>query len=840
MYSYAAPSRRGINLDSERTLNVLKKYFPNEFDRAAVISFINAVADENQKAVKGHGLTVNDFGVLCHEIADWDLNTETGKNKCKQFVYEFKASKINKYYYVCDLLYSDIPAKNKWCEDEIFKDTQVTALQAVGLAKEYATVYFNDDIECITRPSGFDDYVTCRSKTLPKWYEFLFDDIIESVDKTIQNSLEESLCKLHGYGYQEPISSMDAHGGIKITMSYCKNVYDAHSCNTISKSAKRFGYITEIRLGKCGFFQEKPIYSKDSLMTAYNIKNDVFYSSSIQIQGSEDLHSMLQTYVANAIAPEVLTSFECNYNPVQIGSIRGNSDTDDVLTCQANGNRIDFVFDDLSESSNLQDKAGKEALSCTIVGGTFTGQRCANLNKEQCATVAKSPVCQDCNVYWDEKNGICTLGNASVLDKLKKGATVSLIVGGAVVAVVITVGTAGAGGVTLSTAAILLVETVGAGIEIANQVEINGIADDFLVESNKCKTASCAEQLIKENLQRLSNIANDMTDAERKAIDDELARLIGLLPTTSQFFIDIVAGESLIDKNHKSMLEADSWEPEQVWRAVGLTLQLTSIFTAVGKWLLTKAGVLGKALPNATSTITRQAKQTGIEVQKALRNGKVVKTSNGKVVTIPDYATPINPGTIDDVAVRQIYENAHEAEQIITNDMVDIASDVGGELSGLEYRMKTPESMTNKIARDRAAGEVADGVSDADVASRFSDLVRYTQTGSTETLSQQITQTLSALEARGYRINKFKNRFDNPVGGYKDIMVQLEHIQTGQKVELQFNTPKNLSIKEEGHKFYEITRDFSKSQAERDAAQKAMEELYKQLEIPKNIEGLSY
>ena len=840
------PCLANIHINPSTVESVVKEFVPADKVVSVISEYNNQLKQSN-----GTGISAQKLWNIC-AIAGWDIKKPNGKSQCQKFVNALVKKSSIKFYHAC-------AKENKGkagyiCVDDFFTNkiyggTQVNLTPGQTLAKEYARLKHNDStVQCRNKfdPGTLDDTLMCTSHNKNAYYEFVFDDLEEPKDQTIKNSIQSAICRMYD---AKPTTAGCSGGGTTVsgtaTCWSASCAADSAKCAKINQSMAKFGYSAIYKDNKCKI-NFNSINHKSKLKTAYGIDNFVFCHG-IQVANAPNVETYLKQYVAQRAGVSA-SSVKCEsgFNTYTGDGCTRNGITDlkdDIKTCRVGNKQIDFIFDDINEKWKKTVKGGVQGMSCIVTGGTYSGERCIGLGEQQCNTLRQSNLkeCPECKAAkWDEETQSCILPSSKSAQNLQKGVNIGLIVGGAVVGVALTVVTAGAAGAPVTAIVLTGIETVGAGIELTSQLKINGIADDFLVRSNKCKTASCAEQLIKENLQRLSNIANDMTDAERKAIDDELARLIGLLPTTSQFFIDIVAGESLIDKNHKSMLEADSWEPEQVWRAVGLTLQLTSIFTAVGKWLLTKAGVLVKTLPNATSAITKQAKQTGIEVQKALRNGKVVKTSNGKVVKIPDYATPINPGTIDDVAVRQIYENAHEAEQIITNDMVDVASDVGGELSGLEYRMKTPESMTNKIARDRAAGEVADGVSDADVASRFSDLVRYTQTGSTETLSQQITQTLSALEAKGYRINKFKNRFDNPVGGYKDIMVQLEHIQTGQKVELQFNTPKNLSIKEEGHKFYEITRDLSKSQAERDAAQKAMEELYKQLEIPKNIEGLTY
>ena len=102
-----------------------------------------------------------------------------------------------------------------------------------------------------------------------------------------------------------------------------------------------------------------------------------------------------------------------------------------------------------------------------------------------------------------------------------------------------------------------------------------------------------------------------------------------MLPNDSQLLIDIIGGDSLTDANQKSLFDADSWEPEQIWRAVGITLQMTSIFASVGKWVLKSTGILAKDLPETTIKITSKAK---LAREGIIKTGKTVKTTDGRLI----------------------------------------------------------------------------------------------------------------------------------------------------------------------------------------------------------------
>ena len=358
-----------IHIDGSVARTVILEQIDNEYQLAATQEY-----ESQLKATGDSTMSASGLYKVC-TAAGWDIGTPEGKTKCDKFVNALLDSGTYTYYEVCG------PDKGKSggterCIDNVFyhwytvADTQVTMLQADGLCKEYAKVKFKDDIECNVKPRKMDqnEYVQCTSKLNPIYYEFKFDDVEESTDAKIQNGVMESLCTIYDLKYQKSIGTTDAGGNVNMTVPYCETK-DANICKKISESGKRFNYYTEIRTGNfygsgyCGFYQTNKIYSQKDLQTAYGIKNDVFYAG-IQRQGAKDIKDSIKIYIENTIKPEQLKEFRCNDNAIQIRSIRGNSDNDDVLICYANGNRIDFVFDDLSEGWAIYDKSGREAMNC--------------------------------------------------------------------------------------------------------------------------------------------------------------------------------------------------------------------------------------------------------------------------------------------------------------------------------------------------------------------------------------------------------------------------------------------------------------------------------------------
>ena len=211
------------------------------------------------------------------------------------------------------------------------------------------------------------------------------------------------------------------------------------------------------------------------------------------------------------------------------------------------------------------------------------------------------------------------------------------------------------------------------------------------------------------------------------------------------------------------------------------------------------------------------------------------------------FAQKIDPSTISDPGVKAIYVAAQKAESQITDDLLYIAEDVGGNLHGLEFRLKTPESTLGKIHRDRVdlikkVGEdVASTKTDAEIAGDFKDIVRYTFTAEPENLVSKTQRFIARLESEpyNYRVIQIKNTFTDPTNPMDMINMRVVSPE-GQIFEIQANTPHNVYVKDElMHDDYEawrIIEDENSPEAQR--LSKKMFKTAEQFERPKDIEIL--
>lgn len=511
------------------------------------------------------------------------------------------------------------------CVNEFFEDTRVQPNQAIALAQEYARIKENDEnIICNETPRSCGinivtngDCIQCTSRSKEKkYYEFRFRRVDATGDANIQQSVLTSLCKLYdtdgavgiaGFIPGNPITPGSAY-------RFCRTD-DSTVCQKINDSAARFGYQAQMGLvevsDRRSVIQQhddvcvllRSVTSVDNLRTIDGIDPYYFKNQGIQLQLGPEMETRICTYVKNTIYPTELTDCRCNDNTTPIRDVTSRltvGPNDDVITCYINGQAMDFVFDDLSEASNINRRAGEQAMDCIVTGGTYSGKHCLQLNEQQCldlraANLANCPECKA--VKWNPTDEICELPSSESAANLQRGieiaGQVALIAGGAAITLV-------TGGTGAAAVVLVALEATGGAMSVAALEAQHQAAYDFLVESNKCKDASCAEAMIKENLQRLANLLNNFNDAQVSAIDQELARLVTLLPEDSEIFNEL---DSLsLAENRLSFWDSDSWEPEDVWETVGNVLSISSVITALGSSVVRQLRLATNAIATRMST----------------------------------------------------------------------------------------------------------------------------------------------------------------------------------------------------------------------------------------------
>lgn len=173
-------------------------------------------------------------------------------------------------------------------------------------------------------------------------------------------------------------------------------------------------------------------------------------------------------------------------------------------------------------------------------------------------------------------------------------------------------------------------------------------------------------------------------------------------------------------------------------------------------------------------------------------------------------------------------------EPDITETLKIISEKQNSSMFGLEYRVKSKDSLARKIVSDAKEKEI----SFYEASKQISDVLRYTVLNNENTFTDKYFSFVDELEKNGYIIIRVKNTFkDNVV--YKGINTL---VKKGDDVfELQFHTPKSIELKEGSlHKIYEKQRilDKVKDKEEYNRLKLEMVDLSNTIPIPKNVERI--
>ena len=446
---------------------------------------------------------------------------------------------------------------NGYCVKDIFNWTNVQMIQAIALAEEYAKTKNNHKIICSPqyRKSGNDDWVQCVDETGTHFYEFKFDDVKESLDNTIKESVVSAVCQMHGGKVRDEY------------MRFCDNA----NCMAVNKSLNRFGYSAELKNimntpaeSGCkisyGAVSGKTYALRDG-NGAFTIDPKKFLK--LQLQSSSDIKFFIQRYVTRQMAESGLTikSFRCNDGFQTYYNDTIMNQKEDMLTCYVTdtaGNEytLDFLFDDANEMLNFEAKAGTSGLNCLAdKGGLYDGKNCSGLDKSQCVALNSelpggtewNPILDTC-VLKDASKAQSIKDNAKTIGKYAIGTTVLIITiasGGSTLAIV--------GGVAA---------TAGAGTASHVQTQKETRVREFLAQSARCTSSMCAAPTLKTYIDETVAFYDDLQEDTQLwvALDGELARILNLLPADAEIFQDAI---SQAIRDSQDFRNWDSWPDEE-------------------------------------------------------------------------------------------------------------------------------------------------------------------------------------------------------------------------------------------------------------------------------------
>ena len=575
---YEFKNGRCVTIVADGEGNCLRKEFPKT-DKvnttAKAVEFCQDYATKNKCKLLYTNMLHSQSKIVCNPTLD-----EVDKVKAGMLANKDKQIAELKYYEVCGQ-HKGKTGKKEYCVENVFGDVDTGQNEGAGLAQLYAKEKQGKTIYCDIkyREKSNDDYMKCATLEKDTYYEFRFDDLSESSDDAKFTDTIMGIAAIYGY-------------------KSSSNIIKAPCNAKLQNAAKKMGMRASANKNECWMWHATQITSNKNLVSKLRSIDglDCTIGKNVQTQGSTEVRNKLLSYIR--AQGFVVTDFECDngYGTVYNGVFSGS---DDILTCRVsgtfNGKRynkqpIDFIFDDMSEGKKYQQKAGDQGLNCIAYNGNFDGHYCRKLTKAECFQLEKEMLAElkrlgkytgdNDLVDWDESAGACELNDAQVANNINKVGKYTAIVG-------LTVAGAFTGGTTTTVAVSLMaVELAGVAGEIyverKQEVLPQEWANNFLAESRKCNSTSCAESTLRSNFQKIAQASDRLNRDVLNEVDTEMARLAEKIPDSRL---------QQIIENSEPPSCWDTWECQR-WIFVGM--QCASLAVGVGKGLVKMTGVFAK------------------------------------------------------------------------------------------------------------------------------------------------------------------------------------------------------------------------------------------------------
>ena len=173
---------------------------------------------------------------------------------------------------------------------------------------------------------------------------------------------------------------------------------------------------------------------------------------------------------------------------------------------------------------------------------------------------------------------------------------------------------------------------------------------------------------------------------------------------------------------------------------------------------------------------------------------------------------------------------AKEKDIVITKDLQSIIDKTNGRLAGLDYRIKSTDSLVRKLI-DKSE---AKGISVDEYASKITDILRYTNVSTTKNFTGDYYSIIDNLIKKSYNIVEVTNTLGDINASYRGINCLVSD-KDGYIFELQFHTEESLNIKEVNHKLYEELRLKTTNKARQLELYKEMQKKSTEIPMPPDI-----
>lgn len=194
---------------------------------------------------------------------------------------------------------------------------------------------------------------------------------------------------------------------------------------------------------------------------------------------------------------------------------------------------------------------------------------------------------------------------------------------------------------------------------------------------------------------------------------------------------------------------------------------------------------------------------------------------------------------VRDIVTKEQISLANDVSENVTNAMKLIASTCNGELVGLEFKIKSEESLNRKLRDYEGAlsnGNISARALEAAVKDTH-DVLRFTILFNEDSFVKDFMRSRKLLEQKHMKFVKIKNTFGN-VKTYKGVntFVLAESDKHSYIYELQFHTRSSFNAKMSTHEFYEIERNSNSSKEQISKAIAAQEDIFSKVNAPYGYE----
>lgn len=174
---------------------------------------------------------------------------------------------------------------------------------------------------------------------------------------------------------------------------------------------------------------------------------------------------------------------------------------------------------------------------------------------------------------------------------------------------------------------------------------------------------------------------------------------------------------------------------------------------------------------------------------------------------------------------RQLLDRYTDAEPELTAMIQGIVEGQGGTMAGLEFRLKSVNSLARKITSEAASL----GLPEYAVTDLIKDTSRYTAIFDSSKLMSSAKEVERLTIEQGWNLKEIKNYFGSN-GAYQGLHYNFE--RDGLCFELQFHTEQSFEIKMKNHYDYEVNRTRGVSEELKTLTEKWMKEMWSEFIPP--------